>query len=87
MKTRKLNLFKLIKGFLLWTFLFQCTLGLAQSSTVDSYIETFMDQNHIPGCAALIVKQGRVVYEKYFGYANLETSQPVTFSTIVPATG
>jgi len=82
MKTTEPDLFKWIKGFLLGTFFSLFSLVYTQSTAVDSYIEEFMQNNHIPGCAALLVKNGRVVYENYFGFANLETGEPVAYNTI-----
>ena len=56
--------------------------GYPQSGNIDSLITCFIIENHIPGCAAMIVKDEKVVYEKYFGYANLHTGQLVGPNTI-----
>lgn len=54
----------------------------AQTADVDAFITNQLAANNVPGCAALAIKDGKVVYEKYFGYANLTTQQPVDTNTI-----
>ena len=48
----------------------------------DAAIQSYMNTNHIPGCAAVVLKDGRIVYENYFGYANFQTSQLVSANSI-----
>ncbi len=75
------NQISLIRVLLVVFCIIQFNHGSAQSNLVDEFVDEYMLENHIPGCAAILVKEGHVVYEKYFGYANLETAQPVGHNT------
>jgi len=39
---------------------------------IDRVIKNHIDKEHIPGGAALIIKDGKLIYENAFGYANVE---------------
>ncbi|WP_422859123.1 serine hydrolase [Flagellimonas sp. S174] len=39
---------------------------------------------HIPGIAALVEKEGKIIYEEYFGFANIEDSIKVNKNTSFP---
>ncbi len=39
---------------------------------------------HIPGMAAIVTQRGDVIYENYFGYADLQTERRVDSTTIFP---
>ncbi len=39
---------------------------------------------HIPGMAAIITRHGEIIYEDYFGYADLTTKRLVDSSTVFP---
>lgn len=67
------------KLFILLWAVFQ---GFAALSQPDAFIQNYMSTNHIPGCAAIVLKDGRIIYEKYFGKANLQTNQLVSANTI-----
>ncbi|MDX1585213.1 MAG: serine hydrolase domain-containing protein, partial [Balneolaceae bacterium] len=49
---------------------------------IDGVIERHMQQNHIPGAVALILKDGEVAYEKAFGFSNIEDGKRMTVDTI-----
>jgi CubicO group peptidase (beta-lactamase class C family) len=49
---------------------------------LDSFIVAKMNQYHIPGLAASIVKDGEVYWTGAFGFANIENSIEVTDSTL-----
>ena len=49
---------------------------------VDAYIQHLMQRQGIPGVALAIIKDEKVIYQNYFGYANLEHQVPVTEDTI-----
>ncbi len=53
--------------------------GFDDSSTVaiDEQVQSFMHRNKINGVSVAVAKEGRLVYAKGFGYANLEDSVPV----------
>jgi CubicO group peptidase (beta-lactamase class C family) len=44
---------------------------------VDSYIIQSMDSLHIPGLALAVAKNGEIIYQKGYGYSNLELSKKV----------
>ncbi|MDW3646293.1 MAG: serine hydrolase domain-containing protein [Bacteroidia bacterium] len=73
--SRPLNIFLLI--FLLPFFL------SAQSEKLDKIEEVFKNkiQGEVPGAALGIVKDGKIIYERYLGYANLEHQIPVDANT------
>ncbi|MFP7414161.1 cyclic peptide export ABC transporter [Priestia filamentosa] len=49
---------------------------------LDSFIEEQMDEGRIPGLSVVIVHGKNVIYQKGFGYANVETKKPVTKNTL-----
>ncbi|WP_395375964.1 serine hydrolase [Marinicella sp. W31] len=49
---------------------------------VNAYVEHLMQRQGIPGVALAIIKNGKVIHQKYFGYANLEHQVPVTANSI-----
>jgi CubicO group peptidase (beta-lactamase class C family) len=49
----------------------------ASMASVDSIMNSFMADNAVPGGALGIVKDGRLVYARGFGYADKEAGQPV----------
>ncbi|NQX43306.1 beta-lactamase family protein [Pedobacter steynii] len=42
---------------------------------IDALIQRQINAKHIPGATALVLKNGKVVYEKVFGYADLESKR------------
>jgi CubicO group peptidase (beta-lactamase class C family) len=49
---------------------------------VDAYVREKMAANHIPGLSLAVVQDGKIVYSKGFGIANLELSAPSTDKTV-----
>lgn len=49
---------------------------------IDKYIEQAMDESHIPGVAVAVIKNGKIIRERYFGIANMEDSTPVTSQSV-----
>jgi len=64
-----------------------CLFGNAQSRSgsmqtdIDSLFKAF-DRPGSPGAAVLVVKDGRIAFEKGYGMANLEYDQPITPTTV-----
>ncbi len=54
----------------------------ASEKKVDRYITKVMQGNEIPGAALAILREGKVVFKKYYGYANLETQEPIGEHTL-----
>jgi len=42
---------------------------------IDALIQRQINAKHIPGATALVLKNGKVIYEKAFGYADVETKR------------
>jgi len=53
-----------------------------KSEPVDAFVETNMQQMHIPGLSLAVVKNGRVIKVAGYGIANLETGTPATPETM-----
>ncbi|WP_168205074.1 serine hydrolase [Bythopirellula goksoeyrii] len=49
---------------------------------IDSIMKESLAKHHIPGASLAITDQGRLVYSRGFGYADLESQQPVTPTTL-----
>src|SRR6187399_165360 len=52
-----------------------------QSPGLDDFIERKMTEAHVPGLAASIIKDGKVVWAKGYGFANLELDLRATADT------
>ena len=48
----------------------------------DGFIDSTMKKWNVPGLAIAIVKDGKVIYEKGYGYRNLNTKDKVTPNTL-----
>ena len=48
---------------------------------LDSLIRVTMSEHKIPGLASCIVKDGQIIWNKSYGYANIEQNKNVTDST------
>jgi|GEM_PF-803818 len=55
---------------------------LHTTSALDSFLIAFMSTNHVPGLAACIIKKDSIVWQGYYGYADISKNKPVTDSTI-----
>lgn len=51
--------------------------GMANFSDMDALLQKFVDDG-LPGCGCVIAKKGEVLYENYFGYADVENRVPLT---------
>ncbi len=69
-----------IIGFVL--ILFFCAAISARADEVDRYIETQMRSLHIPGISLAVVRDGRVIKAKGYGFANVELQSPATKATV-----
>lgn len=56
--------------------------GQNQNDKVDTYIREKMKSRNIPGLSLAIMRDGKIVYSKAFGMANLELSIPATEKTV-----
>lgn len=76
------------KSFLIAVLLFAFNLSFSQKNEdklieqkIDKYIKEVIAINEIPGVALGVVKNGKVIYEKYFGVANLEDNKAADKNT------
>mgnify|MGYP001800465410 CR=1 FL=1 len=53
-------------------------------SSLDSEIENLMKAYQTPGLSIAIIQEGKIIYEKGFGYENLKSKLPVDQNTIFP---
>ncbi len=53
-------------------------------SALDKRIEKIIVDWQVPGCAVGIVKNGKLIYSRGFGYRDVENKLPVTPNTIFP---
>ncbi|MCA6066135.1 serine hydrolase [Chryseobacterium sp. RG1] len=53
-----------------------------QSKMIDSYVKETMKNNQIPGLALGIIKDGKVIFEQYYGTENLEDLKKVSSSSM-----
>lgn len=44
---------------------------------IDHLLESYVNNEQLPGAVALIVRDGKIVYHKAFGYADAETKTPL----------
>jgi CubicO group peptidase (beta-lactamase class C family) len=51
---------------------------LAVNASVDSYVQSELQRQNIPGLALVVLQNGKTVYEKGYGYTNLEQMTPTT---------
>mgnify|MGYP001026835632 FL=1 len=53
-----------------------------QATRIDGVVTTEMTRRAIPGLQAVVIRHGRVVYDRAFGVADLESNRPVLPTTI-----
>src|SRR5437016_13573977 len=56
--------------------------GVARADEVDDIVKAEMAQQHIPGLALAVMKDGHVVRSGGYGFANVEWNIPVTTNTV-----
>ena len=54
---------------------------MAKFSDMDRLLEGFAGKT-VPGCACVAARNGKTLYEGYFGMADLETGRPITEDTV-----
>jgi CubicO group peptidase (beta-lactamase class C family) len=52
------------------------------NSSIEDYIKHLIKRQGIPGVALAIIKNGKTIYKKNFGYANIEHQVPVSNNSI-----
>ncbi|WP_433896823.1 serine hydrolase domain-containing protein [Sphingobacterium mizutaii] len=74
----KINLKRFKSLFCLFTAVSLSTGAMAQSASFESDLKKITDKYEAVGLAIVVVKNGKPVYEKAFGYKDLETKAPLT---------
>ncbi|MDQ4122263.1 MAG: beta-lactamase family protein [Acidobacteriota bacterium] len=59
-----------------------CTSVLGQADEIDRYIETEIRNLRVPGASLAVVRNGRIVKAKGYGFANIEANSPATSKTV-----
>lgn len=62
--------------------LIAATVPFARANTIDASVNEFLRTRHIPGAAVLVVRNGVIVKNAGYGFANLETRTRVTPDTV-----
>lgn len=58
------------------------TFDPARAAVIDRGLQRYVDSERVPGIVALVMQDGKVVYEKAFGWADKEANRPMTTDTI-----
>ena len=78
MKKNKINCYKviLIALFLISTNMIssQIKIDEARLKKIDNVFINHIDKKHIPGATALVIKDNKIIYNKSFGYADIENN-------------
>jgi D-alanyl-D-alanine carboxypeptidase len=56
--------------------------ALAQKKEAEEFLRQAMADNHIPGLAFAVVKEGKIIHQGQMGFANLEWNNPVDKQTV-----
>jgi D-alanyl-D-alanine carboxypeptidase len=64
------------------SLLLSLTVPLARADSIDTYIRTEMANQRLPGLALAVIRDGRPVKVKTYGFANLELKVPMTRDTV-----
>ena len=59
-----------------------CSTANVPADEVDDYAKAAIDRHHIPGLGIAVIKDGRLVFERHYGLASLETNTPVTKDSV-----
>ncbi|WP_425615475.1 serine hydrolase [Anatilimnocola sp. NA78] len=54
----------------------------AEIASLDAFFPKFMEQHSVPGCSVAVTKNGRLVYSRGFGLADVTTREPVSPSSL-----
>src|SRR5262249_50295378 len=78
-----------LASMICFVVLLSCSKALPQTANtsidtarIDSYIEQDMKSRRIPGTAVAVIENGKVVYQRVLGIANLETDTPVKINSV-----
>jgi CubicO group peptidase (beta-lactamase class C family) len=75
-----MNILKLLAVLIAATFF--SSLQAQDFSSIDSIIQVQIQKHNTPGAVGLIIKDGVTIYDKAFGYANVEQKIPMSSQSI-----
>lgn len=78
----KLSTLSLFKENLEKTKMLYHTLTSSPEAKIDNYIERILKRNGVPGASLAIIKDGKVIHKKNYGYTNLEHQVPISNQSI-----
>lgn len=61
---------------------YSATFDLGRAGVIDRGLQRYVDSGRVPGIVALVMQDGKVVYEKAFGWADKETDRRMTTDAI-----
>jgi D-alanyl-D-alanine carboxypeptidase len=70
--------------FLALAFSFASSFSALRADEVDDFIRAAMKEQHVPGLALAVVREGKPLFERQYGVANLETETPVSKESVFP---
>lgn len=62
---------------------FACSQTRSNSTPIDDSINSYMQQNHILGLSACLIKEGEMVFSKSYGVADLQNNVPMSIDGIM----
>jgi len=72
-----------VKRLLVCAAVFYTSTAIAQNfGAIDSILQLQINKYNTPGAVGLVIKDGKVLYDKAFGYSNLEQKTPMTNRSI-----
>lgn len=57
-------------------------ISLDRLQRYDNYIQEEIDKDKIPGAVSMIMRNGVIVYNKAYGYSNIEEKTPMSLDAI-----
>ncbi|WP_054742424.1 cyclic peptide export ABC transporter [Cellulosilyticum ruminicola] len=73
-----IGIFFSLKKYQMW----QVQKSLNMDERINAYLETKIKDGKIPGMAAVVIRDGKVVLQNEYGYADVEKKIPVTSQTL-----
>ena len=74
--------FQISSLFVIFVCICLFSTAFAQADAVDKFVQNQMAEEHIPGVAIAVVKDGKVIKTKGYGVASVEFNVPVTTETV-----
>ena len=65
-----------------WVNATQAGFDAAKLNKIDSIAQDAIAKKAIPGCVVLVVKDGKIVFQKSYGYTSFENKNAVTMSSV-----